>query len=130
MNIIQLKRTNSDNKDFIDLVTYLDEELAERDGEDTAFYSQFNNIDVLKHTVVAYKNNVAIGIGAFKKFNKEAVEVKRMYVLHSNRRDGIAIKILTELEHWANELSYKKCILETGKKQFEAVSFYKKVVTN
>ena len=101
--MILLKRTNSENTDFIHLVKYLDSELAERDGEDTAFYSQYNNIDVLKHTVVAYKNDIAIGIGAFKKFNNEAVEVKRMYVRHENRRDGVAIKILTELELWAKD---------------------------
>ena len=124
--MILLKRTNSENTDFIHLVKYLDSELAERDGEDTAFYSQYNNIDVLKHTVVAYKNDIAIGIGAFKKFNNEAVEEKRMYVRHENRRDGVAIKILTELELWAKDLSYKKCVLETGKRQFEAVNFYKK----
>jgi len=124
--MIQLKRTNSENKDFIHLVKFLDDELAERDKEDTAFYSQFNNIDVLKHTVVAYKNGGAIGIGAFKKFNEETVEVKRMYVLHKYRREGIAIKILNELELWANKLSFKKCVLETGKRQFEAVNFYKK----
>ena len=132
--MILLKRTNSENTDFIHLVKYLDSELAERDGEDTAFYSQYNNIDVLKHTVVAYKNDIAIGIGAFKKFNNEAVEVKRMYVRHENRRDGVAIKILTELGLWAKDLSYKKCVLETGKRQFEAVNFYKKngykIITN
>ena len=78
--MIQLKRTNSENTDFIHLVKFLDDELAERDGEDTIFYSQFNNIDVLNHVIVAYKNDVAIGIGAFKKFDLENVEVKRMYV--------------------------------------------------
>ena len=124
--MIQLKRTNSDNTDFIHLVKFLDHELAERDGEDTVFYSNFNNIDVLKHAIVAYKNDIAIGIGAFKKFDLDTVEVKRMYVRQEYRREGIAFKILNELEIWAKELSYKKCVLETGKRQFEAFSFYKK----
>jgi GNAT superfamily N-acetyltransferase len=39
---------------------------------------------------------------------------------------GIASNILAELEKWASELSYAKCILETGKKQPEAISLYKK----
>jgi GNAT superfamily N-acetyltransferase len=39
---------------------------------------------------------------------------------------GIASKILTNLENWAEELSYKKCILETGKKQPEAIALYLK----
>ena len=34
--------------------------------------------------------------------------------------------ILTELEAWAAELSYSKCILETGKRQPEAIALYLK----
>jgi hypothetical protein len=30
------------------------------------------------------------------------------------------------LENWAGELSYAKCILETGKRQPEAIGLYKK----
>lgn len=33
--------------------------------------------------------------------------------------------ILAELEGWAAELSFRKCILETGKKQPEAIELYK-----
>ena len=39
-------------------------------------------------------------------------------------RSGIATQILTELEKWATELSFKKCVLETGKKQPEAIALY------
>jgi putative acetyltransferase len=31
-----------------------------------------------------------------------------------------------ELEAWAAELSYEKCVLETGKKQVEAIGLYQK----
>ena len=34
--------------------------------------------------------------------------------------------ILKELERWAAKLNYSKCILETGKKQPEAINLYKK----
>jgi len=43
-----------------------------------------------------------------------------------SRGKGAASRVLTELERWANELLYKKCILETGKKQPEAIALYKK----
>jgi GNAT superfamily N-acetyltransferase len=33
---------------------------------------------------------------------------------------------LKELELWAAEVNYKDCILETGKKQPEAIALYKK----
>jgi GNAT superfamily N-acetyltransferase len=42
-----------------------------------------------------------------------------------DRGRGIASKVLRELETWAGELSYKKCILETGIRQQEAVGLYK-----
>ena len=49
-----------------------------------------------------------------------------MFVLPERRGKGIAAKVLSELEIWAAELSFEKCILETGKKQPEAIQLYKK----
>ena len=128
--IINLVRTNSEDKDFISLVKYLNDYLKIVDGDDHAFYNQYNNIDVLKHVVVAYKNKIPIGCGAFKALDKNAVEVKRMYTKTGYRGGGVASKILVELEKWSKELSFKACILETGKRQKEAVSFYKKMNYN
>ena len=48
------------------------------------------------------------------------MEVKRMFVPLEKRGKGIGSIVLGELENWANELGYQKCILETGKKQPEA----------
>jgi len=67
-----------------------------------------------------------LGCGAIKEYNGDTMEIKRMYVSPDNRKKGIATKILTELENWARELSYAKCILETGKRQPEAIELYKK----
>ena len=119
-------RTNSENKDFINLVKKLDAYLKTTDGDEHDFYNQFNNIDVLKQVVVIYKNNFPIGCGAIKKFDDFTMEVKRMYVSPENRGAGISQKILMELEIWAKELGFKKCVLETGKRQKAAVKFYKK----
>ena len=124
--MITIKRTNSDNKDFIELVKFLDADLAKRDGNEHAFYAQFNKVDKIKYVVVAYENDQPIGCGAIKEYSPNIVEVKRMYTSPGSRGKGIATKILTELEKWAAELSYEKCILETGKRQSEAVALYKK----
>ncbi|GGK24335.1 N-acetyltransferase [Yeosuana aromativorans] len=123
---MKLVRTNSENPDFINLVKDLDAYLKVIDGDEHAFYKQYNNIDVLKHTVVAYLNEKPVGCGAFKKFDKDCVEIKRMFTDITVRGKGIATKILSELEIWASELNYKSCILETGIRQVEAVNFYKK----
>src|SRR6187549_612752 len=120
--MITTKRTNSDNKDFVELVKLLDADLARRDGSEHSFYAQFNKIDKIKHVVVAYEHDEPVGCGAIKEYSPNIVEVKRMYTSPGNRGKGIATKILIELEKWAAELSYEKCILETGKRQSEAIA--------
>ena len=124
--MIKIIRADSDNKDFIKLVKCLDADLAERDGEDHSFYDQFNKIDKIKYAVVAYEDDKPIGCGAIKEYSSTIMEIKRMYTLPEGRGKGIATKVLTELERWATELSYKKCILETGKRQPEAIGLYTK----
>jgi GNAT superfamily N-acetyltransferase len=124
--MLNLIRTNSHNSDFIELVKQLDAELAERDGDEHDFYNQFNKIGMLKHVVVAYENDKPVSCGAIRDFDATTMEVKRMYTLPAYRGKGIATKILIELEKWAKELGYKKCILETGKNQPEAIELYKK----
>ena len=124
--MITVIRTNSENSDFRILVKFLDEELAVADGEEHLFYSQFNKIDKIKYVVIAFENEKAIGCGALKEYDKNTMEIKRMYVSASGRGRGIATRILTELEQWARELCFGKCILETGKRQPEAIRLYKK----
>ncbi|MDG5492370.1 GNAT family N-acetyltransferase [Psychroserpens sp. SPM9] len=124
--MITTLRTDSKNTDFIDLVEALDAYLKTTDGDEHEFYNQYNNIDVLDHVIVAYQNGIAVGCGAFKTFDKSSVEIKRMYTKPETRGLGIATTILNALESWASELNYSTCILETGKRQIEAVQFYKK----
>jgi putative acetyltransferase len=124
--MISIVRTTSDNIDFITLVKLLDTDLARRDGDEQSFYSQFNKIDNIKHAIVAYENDQPVGCGAMKQFGPNSMEIKRMYVLPERRGKGIAGKVLLELEKWADELSYTKCVLETGKRQPEAIALYKK----
>lgn len=127
-------RTSSDNKDFQYLVSFLDKELSVRDGDEHAFYSQFNKIANIRNVVVFYVDEKAVGIGGFKEYETGKVEIKRMYVLPEHRGKGIAFQILQELEKWAGELNYSECILETGKKQPEAIALYQKseyeIITN
>ena len=124
--MITLKRTNSDDPDFISLVALLDKDLAIRDGEDHSFYNQFNKIDKIKHVVVFYEDDIAVGCGAFREKESDSVEIKRMYVHPDHRKKGIASQVLAELERWAAEIKYPYTVLETGKKQPEAIALYQK----
>jgi putative acetyltransferase len=121
-----LLRTDSGHQDFANLVKLLDAELAVRDGEDHSFYNQFNSIAQIKFAVIAFENGKPKGCGAIKEMTKEAMEVKRMYIIPQSRSRGLATLILQELERWAKELGYTRCVLETGKKQPEAIGLYRK----
>ena len=124
--MLRLTRTNSENPDFQLLVGELDLELKSRDGEDHPFYAQFNKLDNIKYAIVAYEVDYPVGCGAIKTFSAETMELKRMFVREAYRGKGIASRVLAELENWARELQCKSCVLETGKRQPEAVALYTK----
>jgi len=124
--MVTLIRTNSDNRHFIELVKKLDAELAHRDGDDHSFYAQYNAIDKIKYVVLAYENEKPLGCGAIKEYAAHTMEVKRMFVASECRGKGMATKILSALESWSMELSKTQCILETGRRQPEAIRLYEK----
>jgi len=124
--LIKCIRTDSSSNDFVMLVAMLDAELAERDGSEHTFYAQYNKIDTIKNTVVAYIEDTPAGCGAFKHFENGVAEIKRMFTLPGMRKKGIAAAVLKELELWAAELGYEKCLLETGLKQPEAIALYER----
>jgi GNAT superfamily N-acetyltransferase len=119
-------KTDAKHQDFRKLVTLLDADLLIRDGEIHHFYAQFNKVDFIKNVIVAYADEEAIGCGAIKEYDVQTMEVKRMYVKESHRNKGVAAQILNQLETWAKESGYQKCILETGNNQPEAIQLYQK----
>ncbi|MDC7995680.1 GNAT family N-acetyltransferase [Altibacter sp. HG106] len=123
---LQCVKTNSAHPDFAPLVDKLNQELAARDGDEHAFYDQFNSIEHLQHVMVGYLEEEAICCGAFKIREDEQVEVKRMYTLPDYRGRGFGLKLLSELEAWAQSLGVEKVLLETGKRQPEAIRLYQK----
>lgn len=125
--MIEIHRTNSDNGDFIELVKALDAYLAEMDGEDHAFYAQLNKTSTIRYVVLAYEHGKPVGCGAIRESEPGTMEIKRMYVVPECRGKGIAARMLGELERWAAELSYTRCILETGNRQHEAIGLYEKM---
>ena len=123
--MVTIRRTNSSDSAFIEIVKKLDKELAIHNGEQDDFYSQFNGIESLQNCVVAINNKVPIGSGAFKLFDKDSVEIKRMYVDNDSRGKGISKLILSELEVWGKEMGYRRCVLETGTFLTSAVGLYR-----
>jgi len=124
--MITFVKTDAKHQDFQNLVKLLDADLLIRDGEIHHFYAQFNKVDFIKNVIIAYADDEAIGCGAIKMYDEQTMEIKRMFVKESYRNQGIAAKLLTQLEDWAKDLGFKKCILETGNNQPEAIRLYQK----
>ena len=124
--MLTFTRTNSEHPDFVTLVRLLDADLAIKNGEQNDFFAQYNKIALIQHVVLAHENGVAVACGAIKEYEPGIMEVKRMFTHPDTRGKGIASQVLAQLEAWAKELGYAKCILETGKHMSDAVHLYKK----
>jgi putative acetyltransferase len=124
--MIKLQRTTSDNEDFRLLISELDKELRSRYQEKQAIYDQYNIIENNPNVVIAYREEMPVGCGCFKKFDDRSVEIKRMFVRPEYRGQKIAASILQQLENWAMELNISGAVLETGIKQPDAIHLYRK----
>jgi putative acetyltransferase len=122
---MQLIRTNSDNPDFKKLSALFDDYLVDIDGEEKDFFAFYNNVQ-LDNVLVVYENSEVVGCGAFKKFDENKAEIKRMFVHPNHRNKGIAKFVLKELELWANDLEFTSFILETSPKLTSAIALYEK----
>ena len=121
-----LIKTNSANPHFHVLINQLNAHFSVLNGDKDAFYSQYNDVNVIKHVVLAYQNGKPIGCGAIKEFSDNAMEIKRMFVLPELRGHGIASSILRNLENSARQLGYAETVLETLKTEEKVVAMYAK----
>ncbi|MBI1221319.1 MAG: GNAT family N-acetyltransferase [Bacteroidetes bacterium] len=121
---ILIDRTNAEDSRILDLVRLLDTELSEYDGDQHAFYDQFNQLHTIQYVVLLSGDDRPISCGALRLYDDFSMEIKRMYTLQDERRKGYAKRVLQELENWTSEMGYTRCLLETGSKQKEAVALY------
>ncbi|WP_168879591.1 GNAT family N-acetyltransferase [Rhizobium sp. P28RR-XV] len=70
------------------------------------------------------RDGETIGGGAFKHYDDQTAEFKRIWTRHDLRRQGLARKLLVELEAQAGRQGYRRIYLTTGFRQPEAVGLY------
>lgn len=124
---IKVVKTTSENPDFVSLITALDKSLWERYPELKTNYWGNNVIEFNDNVVVIYKEDTPVACGCFKKYDKNTIEIKRMFVSPDARGLGLAQRILQELELLAKVQEFSISVLETLYKQKEAISLYQKV---
>jgi GNAT superfamily N-acetyltransferase len=124
---IDIRKTTSKNPDFIALITKFDAYLWSKYSELQSNYWGNNVIEINNNVLLIYFDGKAVASGCFKEYDKNTVEIKRMFVLPEARGMGFAKRILEELEILASQKEYSYSILETLNKQEEAIALYQKV---
>ncbi|REG98175.1 GNAT family N-acetyltransferase [Flavobacterium aquicola] len=123
---INVIKTTSKNPDFVSLIQTFDVYLWDRYPELKKDYWGNNVIEFNTNVFIVYLDEKAVACGCFKKYDKESVELKRMFVLPEARGLGLAQLVIKELEAEAKNQGFKILILETLYKQNEAINFYQK----
>jgi hypothetical protein len=77
---IKITKTNSENLDFLVLISDLDKTLWERYPELKSNYWGNNIIEFNPNVVIIYLNNKPVACGCFKKYDDKTIEIKRMFV--------------------------------------------------
>ncbi len=127
--LIEFKRTDGKNKDFVENCRLLDMDLDRRVGKKIKRekYEKYNQLDEIQEAIVVYNDNKAVGGGAIRRYNNEDIELKRVFVHTKYQEQGIGTKLVSLLIEWAAELGYKRIILETGELLEESCYVYKKL---
>jgi ribosomal protein S18 acetylase RimI-like enzyme len=129
------RRTDFTDTDFKTLTDELDKFLWSIYPETQAIYAVKNIIEKDAFVIVCSDNKdgkvkvkgEGVGCGCFRNTPDEnTVELKRMYVKNKYRNKGIGKNVIDEIVKWAKEKGNTYIILETGKKNTDALNLYKK----
>lgn len=74
--------------------------------------------------LLVLRDGAAIAGGAFMRHDDRTAELKRMWTRRDIRRQGLAAKVLLELEAQVRRQGYERIYLTTGFRQPEAVGLY------
>lgn len=124
---MQIKVTNGQDKDFIQLCHALDRFLNDLVGgeENRAQYIPYNTLNDIHDVLVAYENNIPIGCASFKRYDDKSAEVKRVFVKEEYRGKQIGRQLMESLEQLARAEGYSCLILESGEPLVEAMHLYR-----
>lgn len=125
---MHIERISAASTEAQDLIAQLDQDLLRRYDA-----SEIHGIDAEAfereggYLVVCRVDGRAVGCGAFRPLGEGVAEIKRMYVREEARRRGVAEAILSHLETVLRSRGFESMVLETGTRQHEAQSLYRKL---
>ena len=126
---MKISYTDGNDKDFMLMCARLDDALNELAGGEAnrQEYVEHNRLDDIKDAAVGYIDGVPVACGAFKQFDGDTAEIKRVFVDEAYRGKGVSRQLMTFLEDAARKKGYQKLVLETGRSMHVAVGFYRSI---
>jgi GNAT superfamily N-acetyltransferase len=108
------------------LLAELAREYLERYGNTTEInrYPAADFVPPEGALLIVRENGRTVAGGAFRRWDAETAELKRMWTHSAHRRRGLARLVLAELEAEAKRRGYRGLVLSTGSKQPEAAALY------
>ena len=126
---LRFRRGSPDQPAAKRLIRALDAELEERYPEEGANHFRLDTDEVSGDRgvfLVAYLGDEPIACGAIRRLNEDDAEIKRMYVDPGTRGSGVGRRMLAELVSLGRGFGVKRIVLETGKRQVEALALYER----
>ncbi len=128
LQVVRVSITHPDAQALIEAVQA--EYVARYGGQDESPIDPADFEEPLGRFYVGYLDGTPVATGAWRRSSVRALgaqvtaEVKRMYVVPTAQRRGVARRMLTHLEATAAEAGIEALVLETGMKQPEAIALY------
>ena len=126
---MEIEFTNGEDPRFIELCRLLDRSLDEAVGGHTQReeYDQYNGVDETFRAALFLDKDISVACGSYKPLSADTAEIKRVFTREDFRGQGLAAKIIGELEKDAASNGYRFLVLETGKPLTAAIRLYEKL---
>lgn len=121
---MELRFVTAGSQDFRALAAMLDAYYFELVGDIQLRYAEPNRPENMNALVVVYDDEKPIACGAWKAVDEKTAELKRIFVLPACRRQGVATRMMQQLESHAAYHGYRQIILETATTTADSQQLY------
>ena len=121
---MELRFVTADSQDFRSMAAMLDAYYFELVGDIQLRYAEPNRPENMNALAVVYDDEKPIACGAWKAVDEKTAEIKRIFVLPAYRRQGVATRMMQQLESHAAYHGYRQMILETAATTTDSQQLY------
>ncbi len=127
LNSVKTVITNEKDERFLELVEELDNGYYELIGDELSKYIKYNEFKNHHEVILLLDSNQPVACASYRVCRKNSVEFKRVYVKKEYRQQGIAYKLIKQLEQNVLDRNFSESFIVTGKNNTAAIKLYEKL---